>query len=78
MTKSKLHVPNCSDNCKAWHNPNQAAALLGTSRGTVYYLMRVGKLKFKDTDIGKRISHRAIDDFINLKSLTILNTIDHA
>jgi len=66
---------NCSKNCELWHSPNQAAAILCVSRRTVYYLMKLGILKYQirkrgKKKIGRRIQHPELERYAQLVEST--------
>jgi excisionase family DNA binding protein len=52
--------PTCPPDCKAWHNPSVAAALLGISRRTIYRLMADGEIQWRRRRWGRAITHEEI------------------
>jgi excisionase family DNA binding protein len=55
--------PDCPNNCQAWHSVNQVAAMLSVGRWKVYQLMKEGRLRFIDREIGRRVRHCWIEEF---------------
>jgi excisionase family DNA binding protein len=63
QSKSAYTLPACPSNCQAWHSINQVAAMLSVGRCKVYQLMKEGRLRFVDRDIGRRVRHEWIAEY---------------
>jgi hypothetical protein len=61
LPASKL---NCQANCRVLKSVNQVAALLSVGCAKVYALMREGKLQYEKREVGRRVMHYWIDEYM--------------